>query len=172
MSTNKKSEQKSTEISRVEFSNDELLNISSFQDAVALLESKGADITLAHEVIGNGFALLDDKKKLVDVPFLILQWRFLAGNFGEYVNMLVITQKNEKYIVSDGSGMPEQMREFTARTGQTAGMAVLHGLTVSEYEFCQICRTSKPEFECADYDAHRKSKDVTPASSFYLNLTA
>lgn len=165
MSVSKKTASNSTEISTLEFTNDELLNITDFQSAVDLIMQKGGDVALAHEVIGNGFALLDDKKKLVDVPFIVLQWKFNAGTFGEFATMLVITQKNEKFIVSDGSGIPDQLKEVTERLNRTAGLAVAHGLVASDYLFCEDLRTSK----CQEDGAGHKH---IPATSYYLNLSA
>lgn len=163
----------STEIEkRLEFTNDELLNLTDFQSALDLLESKGGALVAAHEVIGNGFAMLDDKSKLVDMPMIILEWKKHQGTYGDFTTMLLITKNNEKFIVTDGSGIPAQLDEVEARTGRRAGLAVAHGFTKSEYEFCQTCRTSRPENECADYEDHKKTKQITAATSFYLDLTA
>lgn len=165
-------DESSAELARVTFTNDELLNLTSFEDAMRLVLEKTGDAVMAHDVIGNGFRMLDDKSKLVDVPLMILEWKFLDGTFGQFVNMLLMTKNNEKFIVSDGSGILPQLQEVTERTGRTAGLGVLHGFTKSEYEYCQICRTSRPEKDCADYTEHKVQKEVITASSFYLDLSA
>lgn len=156
-----------TAVALREFSNDELLSISTFEDAARLVEEVYGDVLLADQVIGNGFRLLTDKNKLVDVPFIALQWKFLDGDFNRpYTNLLVVTDSGSKYLVNDGgSGITRDLMEFSNRTGRTGGVVVRGGLSASTYDFCSACGST----ECVDESGTHR---MTPATTFYLNLTA
>lgn len=121
----------------VSFEPDDLRSIASFQDAMRLVEDTlGGTVVDASEEIGDGFTMLDDKDKLINVPFIALQWRFTPGDFGkQYVIMRVVTDTGDKYVITDGgTGIAQQMASFTERTKRTGGLLVKRGLRKSEYD--------------------------------------
>lgn len=125
---------------------DELRSIGSFDDALALLqENLGAEIIgdASHE-IGDGFTMLQDKDKLLDVPFIAVGWTFADGDYvdpntgvkAQYIVMRVVTDKGDKFIIVDGSphGVCGQMQDYTVRRNAYAGLVVKGGLRKSEYD--------------------------------------
>lgn len=139
-------------------------------DTLALRDKPGKDLTFsdiskalyeAGDVVpmsefGDGFALLDknEKGRLVGVPFIILDWNFWEGDFGEAVTLKVITNANEKFRVNDGStGIRDQMKAI-AEKGEQRAIYVKKGLRRSDYEY-------------QDKDGSKK-----PATTFYLDESA
>jgi hypothetical protein len=106
--------------------------------------------------------VVEDKRQLVDVPFVSLQWRFNPGDYAnEFVSATILTRDNKLFILNDGSkGICRQYKELTEKTGEQRG-PILHtaGLRVSEYFF-------NPD------DPKEKSKTFKegwqPAATFYL----
>lgn len=143
------------------FSEDELRNIGSFDDAMALLNEKlGAEIYDASTEIGDGFDMLENKDKLLENAFVAVSWSFSEsadfrdenGNPSKFVVMRVVTSRGEKFIITDGStGICRQMLNFTARTGKLSGLVVKGGLRKSTY---------KTEIR----------GEVTPGVTYYLNV--
>jgi hypothetical protein len=150
-----------------QISNDDLLNISSFEDALAFVAEQYGDVLAADEVIGNGFRMLADKNKLVGTPFVAVQWKFHPGDFdGYYTNMLVVTDQGDRYIVNDGgAGITRELMEFSKRSNRMGGVVFRNGLSASTYTFCATCQSAKCE---DDTNSHK----LTPATTFYLDLSA
>lgn len=135
-----------TEVVKTErlFTEDELRNIGSFDDAMALLTDKlGAEVYDASTEIGDGFDMLENKDKLIENAFVAVSWTFSEsddyhnedGSPSKFVVMRVVTSRGEKYIITDGStGMCKQMLNFTARTGKLSGLVVKGGLRKSTYK--------------------------------------
>ncbi len=126
----------------------------SFSEVSQALFDAG-DIAPASD-FGTGFNLLDknEKGRLVGVPFIILDWNFNEGDFGDFVSLRVITQANERLVLNDGStGIRDQMREI-AESGETRAIYVKKGLRRSDYEY-------------TDKDGTKK-----PATTFYLDTSA
>jgi hypothetical protein len=123
----------------VKFDPNDLRAMSSFEDAQRILSSylgaEDAPLVDASYEIGDGFTMLDNKDALLDVPFIAVQWRFAPGDYGqEFVIMRVLTQSGDKFVVVDGgTGICDQMRQYTQRTKRTVGMLVPRGLRKSEY---------------------------------------
>lgn len=121
----------------IEYTDDELASIVSFDQALEAAASK-AEVYTADESLGNGFKLIDSKKGkagLVGVPFIILRWRFHQGDFGDFVSCEVVTNRNERFILNDGStGIYAQLRAFTdSHNGLQGNLVVRQGLTQSDY---------------------------------------
>lgn len=142
------------------FSDTELRGITSFEDALALVQETYGDVLDAADEIGSGFVLLKDKNKLVDVPFIILSFSFPEGDFTDenglkshFSVMRVVTERGDRYVVVDGStGIYDQLDQFYGRSGRNGGMMVKGGLRRSDYEYT---------------DAQGKT---SPASTYYLNV--
>lgn len=79
--------------------------------------------------------VVEDKDTLCGVPFIIVRWKFHEGNFGPYVAALIITETNEKLVITDGSsGVYAQLRALTDDTNRTEGLMASRGLRRSDYE--------------------------------------
>jgi hypothetical protein len=126
-------------IQQVKIDDETLRSIGDFDTAMRVAtEAVGAPAVSAADELGTGFELLgkDDKNRLVGVPFIAIQWAFQAGDYAsEFVTMHVVTKDNARYIVNDGStGIAQQLRDYTDRTGRTGNMLVPKGLVRSDYE--------------------------------------
>jgi len=123
------------------FSRDELMAISSFDDAVRLATEIHGSVAYADQELGDGFALLSKEQKnlLCGVPLMLLEWKFRGGDFGNFVTLRVIARNPDgsvsKYIVNDGStGIAEQLADYQMNTGRVGGMFVGKGFRRSDYE--------------------------------------
>jgi hypothetical protein len=138
---------------------DRLAAVESFDDAVALAAETVGEIANAADELGDGFAILSDKNKLVGVPCMFLSWNFNLGDYGEFVSAQVVARTESggvlKVIVNDGgAGIYQQLSDFTAKSNKLGGLFARHGLRRSDY-------TYKDE----------KGKD-TPATTYYIDQTA
>ena len=113
-----------------------LASIKSFEDAMAVLEQSGVKVTDITDY-GDGFGVVD-KKDLVGVPFVILDWKFAEGEYGQdFAIVRAVTKDDRKVIFTDGSeksGIRPQVKDFEAK-GSTGGILCPKGLTVSEYVY-------------------------------------
>lgn len=151
-------------VQRSLFNDDELRSIQSWDDLKGLLAEKELTVAQAHEILGNGFELLskDEKAKLVDVPFMILDWRFNIGDMGTFVSLTIAAQNPDKtmrkVIINDGStGICAQI-ETLANRGITPPVFVAKGLVRSDY----------------DYEVEDKNGETVkrPATTYYLSESA
>jgi len=124
------------------FTSDELRELSSWSQISELLP----DVDFADEVVGDGFDVLsgEDKAQLVGIPMVFVQWRFTNGKDG----FLVIIDALAKIGLNDTdvrkvriidfsakSGLCQEMRDYTDRTGKMTGLIVRRGLKASTYNF-------------------------------------
>lgn len=153
-------------------SDEQLRNVSSYDEALALAEEMNAAVFDISEELGTGFVLLEDKSKLKGVEFVALLWRINPGTFGGFASMAVVTRGGEKYIVNDGStGIYDQLRTLSSTKKVFGGMKVPRGLRDSQYATCMECgkpRTSD-EVECSvcHDTTERRAQGVT----YYLDTT-
>ncbi|SRR6266536_2175924 len=120
----------------------QLSEIKTFEDAIRAVEGVFGEVTDAAEELGTGFAVLptDDKSKLVGIPLIFVQWRFNTGDNGEFVSATAVAQTapgvSARYIINDGStGIRDQLKAYTEKTGKTGGLAARRGLRVSNYDY-------------------------------------
>lgn len=128
-------------------SDESLAGLSSFADALSLIEATyGNDaLVVASEVLGDGFAMLENKDKLVGELFVFISWDFHLGDHGEFVAARVMTQDGKKYIVIDGStGICKTLSEYTEKTGKKVGMVCQKGLRRSDYTYTDENGVDKP----------------------------
>jgi len=103
-------------------------------DLLSTFGAKTADEVLGSDQYGP---VLEDKGKLVGVPFIIVYWeKHEEGNFGSFITMFIIDKDDKRYIVNDGStGIRDQL-ERLSKESTTNGMIVCrNGFRVSEYEY-------------------------------------
>jgi hypothetical protein len=124
------------------FDENDLRALASFDDAVRLVEQRYGAIQDATTEIGDGFTVLstEDKARLCGVPLLLMEWAFYPGKFGDrdFTAVRLIARMPGglmgRYILNDGStGLMEQLRKYTERTGRVGGLRVERGLTESTY---------------------------------------
>lgn len=129
------------------FTTEEMRQIASFQDVQDLFAAHGITVVDAAEEIGDGFALVenDQKSRFEKREMMILGWSFSEGDFkredgtkSEFVAIRFVSPEPTggfgKYVITDGgSGIYQQLREYTDRTGVVAGLYVKKGLRSSRY---------------------------------------
>lgn len=127
-------------------------DIKSFSDALAVLETAGVAITDITDY-GDGFAVVA-KDALVKVPFVILDYKFADGDYGENFTIIrAVTKFDQKVIITDGgTGIRKQVEDLDRR-GVVGGVLVPNGLTVSEYSYTD-----------------EKTGEVTPAKTYYFAM--
>lgn len=123
--------------------------IDNLNDARLALANAGIPVLSSGVLFGDGSEFIKDKDKLVGIPFLVLDWRFIVDEKTkrEYVNVLVMNGQGSKARFNDGStGVYAQLKEVHEQTGVVA-IECKMGLRKSEY--------TTPEGE--------------PATTFYLS---
>lgn len=144
----------STEVENIDgFSEDALGELESISDVLA---ATGGTIPSAADVLGNGFGILEDKMRLVNVEFIIVKYgehtsEKVKGK--KFATIHVITRGGDKYVVNDGStGIMEQLRKLKEDQGHVCPLYVPRGLRVSDYEY-----------------EDPNTGEVSAAQTFYLN---
>lgn len=115
----------------------DLRSISSFEDALALVQEKMGETVNAEKELGTGFRVLNgpDKDRLLGVTFIVLSMDFNEGDQGPFVSFLCVTEEGGKYVVNDGStGIYKTLEEYHVRGGKPGGLLVNGGLRKSEYD--------------------------------------
>lgn len=143
---------------RSALTDDALRDITDWDSAVAIMEAAGVEIESFSDY-GSGFTV-ENKKRLVGVPFFIAEWRFNVSDLNDdgFVSASVLTKAGEKWIINDGSsGIRAQLQSVTrariARKNLTPqnGLLVPGGLTRSDYDYTD-----------------EKGKTI-PATTYYLS---
>lgn len=154
----------------------DLRTIGSYEDALQLAERVNGNVVDISEELGSGFAILDDKAKLVGREFVLIQWRFSVGDFTRpFVSAGLVTKQGEKFIMNDGgTGIMQTLLDYSQDTKRFGGIKVPKGLRVSKYPTCPDCGQPMPTdvVECdnekCDYDGPQRSQGET----FYLDTSA
>lgn len=153
MVTKDKGQNKETsgaELAKVSVSEDGVQAITSFTDAMVLLKTELGEnaVGTALESLGDGFPILEDKRRLEGQPLLFIDWNFIPSEKtaplkegeepwpgrGMFTSARVITSDNRKFRVNDsGQGMHRQLWEYSQKTGRQAGLVASGGLKVSDY---------------------------------------
>lgn len=132
-------------------SDDLLANITSFDDALAVVNDVfGGHVVEADKELGTGFAVLDDKNRLLGVPFVAVKIDQHASELnggGVFVSLHVVTQDGRKYILNDGStGICAQIEELWKRKPELQGLPLMvrRGLRRSDYTYMDESGKAKP----------------------------
>lgn len=148
-------------ITTTRFDDEKLLAIGSFDDALSLLAEEGIVVDAASETLGNGFSVIQDKGVLVGAEMILLSWQFNQGDMGEFVSINAVVklpghQTPAKLVINDGStGIRDDLKKYTERTGKTAGLYVKKGLRRSDYDYTD-----------------EKTGETRGATTFYLDTSA
>lgn len=116
----------------------QLRSITSFDDALAIMrETYGESaVALASDVLGDGFALTENKDQLCGVGLAFISWSESLGDFGPFVAARVITEQGGKFVITDGStGIYAQLAAFAQETGRSGGLVAKRGLRRSDYTY-------------------------------------
>lgn len=123
------------------FDDDTLTSLESLSDLAELFASEG----IASESIedyGTGFTVVRNKRQLVEVPLVLITWKFSIGDKGAMVVVHAMTKDKRKVIFVDGgSGIRDQLERITVMRRERgsmypqAALSVPGGLRVSDYTF-------------------------------------
>jgi hypothetical protein len=155
--------EESKELALPGFSDADLRNLTDAQSIESLLDGtihNAADY-------GNGFSILEDKSRLVNVPIMFLGWAVHPGDHGDFVSAYVAELDKKgaiagKWIVNDGSmksGLARQLVDLAKNDGVTRGLFAPNGLRKSDYTYDEI----------DDKTGEVKKK---PATTYYIDLSA
>lgn len=126
----------------------QLREVNNIDDALELLRSTYGEsaVETAAGALGDGFALTKNKDQFIDVPMVFVHWTISDGDFpvldgagnptgevGKFVAARVVTRGGKFVIVDGGSGVAQQLIDYTAVTGKTF-LVAQKGLRVSRYE--------------------------------------
>jgi hypothetical protein len=126
-----------------QFNDADLRSLTSFDDAIALIERTYGDVLDAAEEIGTGFVKLENKNRLLGVPFVILNFTPSVGDFVDdngqpqyFVAVRLMTSTGEKLWFTDGgTGIYRQLEDLHVRSNRNGGIYVREGLRVSQYKW-------------------------------------
>lgn len=109
----------------------DVLNLASFEDALRVFESVGVVETETYEIT--------DKAELVNVPFIITEWKYgKEMKYGEtpWVVCEGITKDDKRFLFTDGStGIAQQLVDILEAKGRSKGILVGRGLVRSDYTY-------------------------------------
>lgn len=97
------------------------------------------ELTSGAEIQTEDFTLWEGKagkRRLVGVPFVIVDWQFNPGDFGrEYVSVRLITKHGQRVVINDSStpGICDFMQQVRA-SGYVGAIEVPGGVRASKYE--------------------------------------
>lgn len=143
-------------------------SFESFEDALAYFNANEGIVNIG-DVAGDGYILTRDKEQLVNVPFVVIDWRDVVDDATArmYATIRLITSDGRKYRINDGStGIYQQLTEIRDRHGLSRGIAVAKGLFKSEY------LVSNDEHNYGQVVAKDYSGKKGPAATYYLNQSS
>lgn len=135
------------ELSKLEtFSDDDAREIANsganaWDLAMRVAQERYGAVVRASEVLGDGFAMIDDPTPLIGKPFFLFDWRFVDGDYdGEFATMRILTPDGKCFRYNDGgTGVCATLRDFTDKYGQSGGLFVGSGFRTSTYTTCKSC---------------------------------
>lgn len=159
------------------FSDSDLRNIESWDDALAAANEAFGAIPDASTEIGNGFSIAeeDDKRRLCGVPLLLLEWRFSVGEFGSFVIINAVQKLDngsvQKWIITDGgTGIARQLSAYQGETGRTGGLGVPKGLRESRY--MRDADSGETLTKAEEREYLTSNRKMVPGHTFYLDTSA
>lgn len=159
------------------FDKDDLNAAQTFEDFMNLTVQVHGGVVAAHETeLGDGFrvATEDDKRKLIGIPLLFMEWGFNAGDYSDFVSARVVAQGENgisKWVINDGgTGIFAELKGYTEKTGKWGGLFCRNGLRVSEYTIDADTGKALNKREVTEYI--KAGKKTAPAATFYLDTAA
>lgn len=155
------------------YSQDVIAGIVSFDDALAAASAVHGDVQSSQ---GFRIASEHDKAALLGLPMVLMEWYFLAGDYGnEYVEANVVVQYADKstgkWTLRDGStGMRAELRAYTDSTKKTGGLVCPAGLRASTFyvhpKTMQPVKRNDVESVLAQFG----TANVKTATTYYLDI--
>lgn len=148
-----------------ELNEDVVIGFDSFDQVIAHFDNTTGVVEIG-DVAGDGYSITRDKDLLVNVPFILIDWKEITdpSTLRDYATIRVMTSDGRKYRFSDGStGIYKQLREIRDRMNLTVGIAVPKGLTKSEFFVSEETKEIVP----ADFEGPKFK-----AATFYLNTSS
>jgi hypothetical protein len=139
---------------------DAMSRIDSLESALQALADAGVVVADTAD-FGDGFELLKDKDLLLNVPFVVVGYKFAPGDFGDqFVVCHLVTETGKKYIITDGSTGVRAQCELYASKGAQAFKA-RRGLLRSDFRHINgtVLKVSDPLYN---------SKESEPAKTYYF----
>lgn len=139
-----------------------------------LVAASGVELSYGEE-ISDGFDVLENKDRLIDVPLILVDWNmFESKDFGgKVLTIRLMTLTGERYRISDGStGIMAQLLEVSnirVKEGHKTpmqGLGVRNGLRKSSYWVSVADGKAMSEAEAEKTPKELKKK----AETFYLNF--
>jgi hypothetical protein len=134
--------------------------VQTWDDAIAFLAEQGYDVQTAEQTeqaLGDGFEFMRDKNQLVNVPFIVLDYKqgFSERYNTPYCTVWAMTGTNKRVKFIDMStGIAADLMSATSRGYKPQGMIFRQGLTSSSYDVKD--------------DAGNKTGET--GTTFYLNV--
>lgn len=159
------------------FADSDLAEVDSWETAMSLVDA-AFGLRNAGEELGSGFRMADDEvmARLVGAPLILMQWVFYPGDFGKDFVAVNAVQRHDngsisKWIITDGgTGICDQLKEYTKRTGRNGGLGVPKGLRVSNYYIDRETKEALSKQQVREYMTIGKAMD--PATTYYLDTSA
>lgn len=135
--------EKSKTIATVPVDTETLDSLRTPQQVAEYFSSIGVDVADNETDNIKTVEILKDKSSMIGVPFLIIEWRFAQGDYGdEFVSAECMTREGRRFILNDGgAGIRVQLKKLTAHREAIGhptprfGRIVSKGLRVSRYEW-------------------------------------
>jgi hypothetical protein len=104
----------------------------SYEDALADIAAfTGGEII---EFQGSPYEVVD-KESLIDIPMVVLDYKFTPGKFGEdFVSVVAITENDKRVVFNDGgTGVRAQFEHMATQNPRRFGIHLPNGLRKSTY---------------------------------------
>lgn len=137
----------STDVALPEFAEADLRALSTLDDVAELFRRYSVEVRNAADEVGDGFAFIENKDRLVGVPMILIKWdcnlstsyKDENGNPLRNVQVWVMYERGGQVhkvrFVDFSSGVCRQLWDYSGRTGRHMGLAVANGLRKSEFEY-------------------------------------
>lgn len=165
MATGTKNDTAGSVVEKRGLSTADLASITSFDDALALVQDKLGGTVISSETLGDGFRLIENKDELIGRPCMFILWNFGVGDYGPFVSARVLVQlpngSTDKVVINDGSstGIYGQLHDVSTRTPDVKSLVAPRGLRKSEY-VTQVPNQKTGELE------------DKPATTYYIDTSA
>lgn len=151
------------------FTDTDYHDVKSFADAMLLLANAGVAAESVDDY-GSGLRPLEDADALIGVPFVAIEWIVRDGEYGEYVSITYMTDRNEKGILNGGVSLVDdfesiaKQREDVGNPEPRKGLLCPRGLRKSTYFFDESTGKALPKGESIQADG----KKAKPGHSYYI----
>lgn len=148
--------------------------IETMDQALEYAKATYGSLVQISDILGDGFAVVSDKRTLCGVPFLILSYTDQNGDNGVYASIRVVARTKDgdkRLVINDGGvGIREQLTRLT-QLGIMGGVLVPGGLRRSEFLFDRTTNKAYTR-EQADALTPAQRSNAGKGESYYLSLNA